>query len=160
MFGLCIIKTGSKMFCRLESKSSGAFNFIVPFVLNIVQWHPKPHYKMTPHVTSQIRRKSFWEKDNINLNWSLVIYVALNINNSVIILLWKPWIPDFRYSVFNSLEYIYIQNQDNNDRRSLQRVWRCRQTDLVLVLGCVKISSRNRPLSKLDWVGISPSRVH
>ena len=30
---------------------------------------------------------------------------------------------------------------------SLQRVWRCRQTNLVLDKGGVKISTRNRPLS-------------
>ena len=30
---------------------------------------------------------------------------------------------------------------------SLQRVWRCRQTNLELDKGGVKISTRNRPLS-------------
>ena len=35
----------------------------------------------------------------------------------------------------------------NFNVRSLQRVWRCRQTDLVLGKGGVKISTRNRPLS-------------
>ena len=29
----------------------------------------------------------------------------------------------------------------------LQRVWRCRKTDLVLDKGGVKVSTRNRPLS-------------
>ena len=43
-----------------------------------------------------------------------------------------------------------LQRQNNYDlfnMRSLHRVWRCRQTDLVLDKGGVKISTRNRPLS-------------
>ena len=37
VFGKCLIKTGSKMFCHLESKSFSAFNFIGVFALKIVQ---------------------------------------------------------------------------------------------------------------------------
>ena len=43
-----------------------------------------------------------------------------------------------------------LQNQSNYDlfnMGSLQRVWRCRQTNLVLDKGGVKISTRNCPLS-------------
>ena len=37
------------MFCNLDSKASGAFNFIGTFALKIVQYQPKPHYKAGPH---------------------------------------------------------------------------------------------------------------
>ena len=43
-----------------------------------------------------------------------------------------------------------LQNHSNYDlfnMGNLQRVWRCRQTNLVLDKGGVKISTRNRPLS-------------
>ena len=54
---------------------------------------------------------------------------------------------------FLGLSVLYLcllQNQSNYDllnMRSLQRVLRCRQTNLVLDKGGVKISTRNRPLS-------------
>ena len=60
---------------------------------------------------------------------------------------------NFIYSEILGLSVLYLcllKNQNNYDlfnMRSLQRVWRCRQTDLVLDKGGVKISTRNRPLS-------------
>ena len=33
------------MFCHLDSKSHGAFNFVGTFALKIVQKHPQPHFK-------------------------------------------------------------------------------------------------------------------
>ena len=46
--------------------------------------------------------------------------------------------------------------------RSLQRVWRCRQTNLVLDKGGVKISTRNRPLSPwgiISWTELVSLRL-
>ena len=45
-----------------------------------------------------------------------------------------------------------LQNQNNFDlfnMRRLKRVWRCRQTDLILDEGGVKIRTSNLPLSPL-----------
>ena len=60
--------------------------------------------------------------------------------------------------IFLGLSVLYLcllQNQSNYDlfnMRSLQRVWRCHQTNFVLDKGGVKISTRNRPLSPLGII--------
>ena len=57
ILGNCIIDTGSKMSRHLESKSSGAFNFIGFFVLKLCNNSHDLIMKMTQHVTSQTKRK-------------------------------------------------------------------------------------------------------
>ena len=60
-----------------------------------------------------------------------------------------------------------LQNQSDYElfnMGSLQRVWRCRQTNFVLDEGGVKISTRNRPLSPsgiISWTElVSVHLVH
>ena len=57
-FGNCIIDTGSKVPRPLESKSSGAFNFIMFFALKSCNNSHDLIIKMTQHVTSQTKRKT------------------------------------------------------------------------------------------------------
>ena len=54
----CIIDTGSKMPRRLESKSSGAFNFLGFIALKLCNNSHDIIMKMTQHVTSQTKRKN------------------------------------------------------------------------------------------------------
>ena len=57
-FGNCIIDTGSKVPRHLENKSSGAFNFIRYFALNLCNDSHDLIMKLTQHVTSQTKRKT------------------------------------------------------------------------------------------------------
>ena len=57
VFGDCIINTGSKVSRHLESKSSGAFNFIGFFALKLCNNSHDLIMKMTQHMTSQTKRK-------------------------------------------------------------------------------------------------------
>ena len=57
ILGNCIIDTGLKMPRHLESKSSGAFNFIGFFALKLCNNSHDLIMKMTQHVTSQTKRK-------------------------------------------------------------------------------------------------------
>ena len=58
-----------------------------------------------------------------------------------------------------------LRNQNNYDlfsTGSLQVVRRCHQTDLVMDKGCVKISTRNRPLSPwgiISWTVLVSLRL-
>ena len=57
-FGNCIIDTESKVPRHLESKSSGAFNFIGFFALKLCNNRHDLIMKMTQQVTSQTKRKT------------------------------------------------------------------------------------------------------
>ena len=54
-----------------------------------------------------------------------------------------------KYALYRVNVYLILcfQNQDYSDMRGLQRVWRCRQIDLEMGKGGVKVSTWNRPLS-------------
>ena len=58
IFGNCIIDTGSKVPRHLESKSSGAFNFIRYLALKLCNDSYDLIMKLTQHVTSQTKRKT------------------------------------------------------------------------------------------------------
>ena len=66
---------------------------------------------------------------------------------------------------FKCLVFMFTSNQSNYDlfnMGSLQRVWRCRQTNLVLDKGGVEISTRNRPLSPrgiISWTELVSLRL-
>ena len=58
IFGNCIIDTGSKVPHHLESKSSGAFNFIRYFAVKLCNDSHDLIMNLTQHVTSQTKRKT------------------------------------------------------------------------------------------------------
>ena len=78
---------------------------------------------------------------------SMQTHMSLTFIHDRVSLLIPLTLINMHYTGLMGILFICFQNQDNNDMRSLQRIWRCRLTNLILGSGGVKISTRNRPLS-------------